>query len=96
MTCAEYQEALPYIIDSGGDKEHQAHLAGCSVCSDLVADLKYIADQAKLLVPMEEPPKRVWNGIQRSLEREGLVSRSAGNRGRLLKFRRAGTWMISL
>jgi hypothetical protein len=96
MTCAEYQEALPYNIDTGGDDEHKAHLASCPVCSDLVADLKYIADQAKLLVPMEEPPKRVWNGIQRSLEREGVASRSTGNRGRLLKFRRAGSWVISL
>jgi hypothetical protein len=96
MTCAEFQEALPYIIDSGGDAEHKAHLESCAVCSDLVSDLKYIAEQAKMLVPMEDPPKRVWNGIQRSLEREGLLTRPAGNRGRVLKFRRAGSWVITL
>ena len=44
-----------------------------SVCSDLVADLRYIAEAAKLLVPMEDPSPRVWNGIQESLEREGMV-----------------------
>ena len=73
MTCAEFQRVLPYIIDSGGNSEEEAHLKSCPVCSDLVADLKYIADQAKLLVPMEEPNPRVWSGIQSALEREGLV-----------------------
>jgi hypothetical protein len=73
MTCAEFQRVLPYIIDSGGNSEEESHLKGCPVCSDLVADLKYIADQAKLLVPMEDPNPSVWSGIQSALEREGLV-----------------------
>jgi hypothetical protein len=85
MTCVEFQKALPYIIDTGGDAEHQAHLQSCSVCSDLVADLRYIAEQAKLLVPMEDPPTKVWEGIQRGLEREGLTGRSSGPGGRILK-----------
>lgn len=84
MTCAEFQQALPYIIDSGGSAEHESHLNSCPVCRDLVQDLRYIAEQAKLLVPMEDPPARVWDGIQRSLEREGMA-RPAGSRGRLLK-----------
>lgn len=84
MTCAEFQQALPYIIDSGGSAEHEEHLRSCLVCRDLVQDLRYIAEQAKLLVPMEDPPARVWDGIQRSLEREG-VARPTGPRGRLLK-----------
>jgi hypothetical protein len=73
MTCAEFQRVLPFIIESGGNAEEQEHLQSCHVCSDLVADLKYIADVAKLLVPMEDPHPRVWDGIQKSLEREGLV-----------------------
>ena len=73
MTCAEFQRVLPYIIDNGGNSEEEAHLKSCPVCSDLVADLKYIADQAKLLVPMEDPNPHVWSGIQSALEREGLV-----------------------
>ena len=82
MTCAEFQAVLAYIIDNGGNAEQQEHLRECAVCSDLVADLKYIAEQAKLLVPMMEPPRSVWNGIKSSLEREGLVKDSA--RGSLL------------
>ncbi len=73
MTCSEFQKVLPYIIESGGNAEEEAHLKSCAVCADLVQDLKYIAEQAKLLVPMEDPSPRVWTGIRSALEREGLV-----------------------
>ncbi|MBZ5647281.1 MAG: hypothetical protein LAN37_08680 [Acidobacteriia bacterium] len=77
MTCAEYQKVLPDIIDSGGNAEEEAHRQSCQVCSDLVAVLKYIAEQAKLLEPTMDPDPRVWDRIQSSLEGEGLV-RPAG------------------
>ncbi len=95
MTCAEFQKILPYIIETGGSREEEAHLKTCPVCSDLVADLKYIAEQAKLLVPMEDPAPRVWEGIQKALQDEGLV-RPAGARGRLLGRPRWGSapWLL--
>lgn len=83
MTCAEFQRVLPYIIDTGGNAEQEEHLRECAVCADLVADLKYIADQAKLLVPMEDPSPRVWEGLQKSLEREGLVKSAPARRSLL-------------
>jgi hypothetical protein len=73
MNCAEFQKVLPYIIDGGGTQEQQQHLESCPVCTDLVSDLRYIAECAKLLVPMEDPSPRVWNGIQESLHRDGLL-----------------------
>lgn len=80
MTCAEFQKALPYIIDDGGNEEQQEHLKTCHVCSDLVADLHYIAEAAKLLVPMEDPSPRVWNGIQKAIEHdEGLAKPARRN-----------------
>lgn len=91
MNCAEFQRALPYIIETGGNAEQEAHLKSCHVCADLVADLRYIAEAAKLLVPMEDPSPRVWEGIQKSLEREGLAARPTGPRGRLLEIARWGT-----
>lgn len=81
MNCAEFQRVLPQIIDGGGTAEEEAHLRSCTVCADLVQDLKYIAEQAKLLAPMEDPAPRVWMNIKASLEREGLV-RPAGVRFR--------------
>lgn len=92
MTCAEFQSVLPYIIETGGSAEEEEHLKTCQVCSDLVADLRYIAEQAKLLVPMKEPNERVWRGIQKSLEREGLVKPVA--RKSTLGFH-AVYWLIS-
>jgi hypothetical protein len=83
MNCAEFQNVLPYIIETGGNAEEEAHLRACPVCSDLVQDLRYIAEQAKLLLPMHDPGPQVWDNIQGSLEREGLV-KPARARGRLL------------
>ncbi len=82
MTCAEFQEALPLFIDTGGNAEQEEHLQSCTVCHDLVMDLKYIAEVAKLLVPMEDPPARVWEGVQQAIATEG--ERAARPRGRLL------------
>jgi hypothetical protein len=84
MNCADFQKVLPYIIDTGGDPEHKDHLSTCSGCAELVSDLQYIADQAKLLVPMIEPSPRVWEEIQDSLKSEGLV-RPKRARGKVLK-----------
>lgn len=86
MKCAEFQNALAFIIETGGNKEEEEHLRSCAVCSDLVQDLRYIADAAKMLVPMEDPSPKVWDGIQKSLERDGLI-RPNGPRGRLLSFK---------
>ena len=77
MTCAEFQKVLPYIIDGGGSEEEQKHLETCHVCSDLVADLRYIAEAAKLLVPMEDPSPKVWSNIEREIDREGLAAKPA-------------------
>ena len=85
MNCAEFQKILPEIIESGGDPEEESHLKECDVCSDLVQDLRYIAEQAKLLLPMRDPSPKVWDGIQENLQREGLV-KPARARGRLLGF----------
>ena len=95
MTCAEFQETLPYIFESGGDPGQMEHLKTCQICSDLVQDLRYIAEQAKLLLPLRDPSPQVWENIQNSLEREGLVrpqakAQSAGKKKvaerRVLKF----------
>jgi hypothetical protein len=72
MNCHEFQKDLPEIIEGGGTDEQKKHLASCPVCADLVQDLRYIAEQAKLLVPMEDPSPRVWDGIERSLKQEGM------------------------
>jgi hypothetical protein len=83
MTCAEFQSVLPFIIETGGSAQEEDHLKSCKVCSDLVADLRYIAEAAKLLVPMAEPSSKVWTEIQKSLQREGLAKPAGSRKGSL-------------
>jgi hypothetical protein len=73
MNCQQFQETLPYIIERGGGGEDESHLQECESCASLVQDLRYIAEQAKLLLPMHDPNPRVWNNIEQSLQREGLL-----------------------
>jgi hypothetical protein len=73
MNCQQFQETLPYIIESGGGGEDDSHLQECTSCASLVQDLRYIAEQAKLLLPMHDPNPRVWSNIEQSLQREGLL-----------------------
>ena len=76
MTCAEFHELLPGLIDSGDIDQHP-HLTECDNCRALVRDLRYIAEQAKLLLPMRDPSPAVWNNIEQSLQKEGLVTRKS-------------------
>src|SRR5579864_831357 len=73
MNCQQFQETLPFIIESGGGGEDESHLQECESCASLVRDLRYIAEQAKLLLPMHDPNPRVWRNIEQSLQQEGLL-----------------------
>lgn len=87
MNCQKFQEVLPYIIESGGSEEEEGHLRTCPHCAELVQDLKYIATQAKLLLPMHEPSPRVWHGIQQSLHMDGLLPEGRMSpRGQVMTF----------
>src|SRR5215471_3435972 len=68
MTCREFQQALPDLIDEAGNAEQAAHLRGCTACSELVADLHVIAHEARALQASMEPPARVWGEIAATLE----------------------------
>ena len=78
MNCADFQRVLPDIIETGGDAEESSHLHSCAICSDLVQDLKYIAEAARMLVPMEDPSPQVWARIENSLQHEGFVRPARG------------------
>lgn len=74
MNCMEFQNALPGLLDGGAAPEVEGHLKSCAGCAGLVADLKEITGQARLLAAAEEPGPEVWTRIARSFEQEGLVS----------------------
>ena len=73
MNCTQFQNGLADFLDGQAAAEAQEHLKSCAPCSALVADLKEISGQARLLAAEEEPRPEVWARIEKSLELEGLV-----------------------
>ena len=68
--CAIFQEKLPSLFEGGGDLSLEPHLKTCQNCSALVRDLEYIAQQAKLLLPIHDPSPEVWENIQSEIKKE--------------------------
>ena len=78
MKCSDVDRILPDIvegvpIDGSQDLEVQSHLKTCADCSELVSDLKLIANEARHLAASEEPSPRVWARIAIELRAEGLI-----------------------
>ncbi|MBZ5521695.1 MAG: zf-HC2 domain-containing protein [Acidobacteriia bacterium] len=76
MNCEQFREILPHVIDeedAGGNAEVETHAESCPSCGEMVRDLRHIAEQAPLLLPMHDPGPRVWSNIQQSLISEGLI-----------------------
>jgi len=70
VDCAVFQDQLPSLFESGDDLNDHPHLKTCENCSALVRDLEYIAQQAKLLLPIHDPSPEVWENIQKELKKE--------------------------
>jgi hypothetical protein len=82
MTCNEFERVLPEL-GRDHNMEQEEHLRSCSACSDLVADLKVISQQARLLQASEEPSPWVWNSIEVALRQEGLIHETQPERLRV-------------
>jgi hypothetical protein len=74
--CAAFQDQLPSLFEAGEDLTNHPHLQSCEKCSALVRDLEYIAQQAKLLLPIHDPSPAVWDNIQTALKKEKEPSRA--------------------
>jgi predicted anti-sigma-YlaC factor YlaD len=68
--CASFQDELPSLFESGENLAAQPHLKTCENCRALVQDLEYIAQQAKLLLPIHDPGPAVWENIQNAIKKE--------------------------
>lgn len=73
MNCIECHRVLPEMLDGQLNAELEAHLTSCVSCSELVADLNAIVQEAASLKEAEEPSPRVWNMIEAQLRQEGLI-----------------------
>ena len=65
--CAAFQQRLPQLFGAETDFSRESHLESCDNCAELVRDLEYIAQQAKLLMPIHDPSPAVWENIKEAL-----------------------------
>ena len=70
MSCAEFQAKLPDLIGSGVDAGAHPHILNCELCRALLADLETIADAARKLLPVVDPPDDLWLHIESAIRSE--------------------------
>ena len=75
MSCAEFQAQLPELFGGGEMIGDHPHLQRCNLCRALLADLNAIAEAARDLFPVEEPPhaEALWEHIESAIAHEGVV-----------------------
>lgn len=81
MSCQEFQAQLPELIGSGENPADHEHIRECELCRALLADLETIAEAARQLFPVEEPPDKVWEQIESAIRNEGDSTNSDGGHG---------------
>lgn len=62
------QEGLAPLPDAA-----RAHVAGCSHCRGLIADLETIVSLSVQMPAEVEPPARIWVSLRNQLEQEGII-----------------------
>lgn len=70
MTCEQFQAQLSELIGMGEIVADHPHLQTCPRCRALLADLQTIAEAARQLLPIVEPPDEVWEHIESALKKE--------------------------
>jgi hypothetical protein len=70
MSCEEFQAQLPELIGSGRKISEHDHIQTCELCRALLADLETIAEAARQLFPIVEPPDNLWEQIESKIKNE--------------------------
>jgi hypothetical protein len=70
MSCEQFQSQLPELIGSGKIDANHPHLKDCELCQALLADLETIAEAARQLFPVQDPPPKLWEKIEIALKSE--------------------------
>lgn len=75
MSCEEFQAQMPELIGSGQDASAHPHVQSCDLCRALLTDLETIAEAARQLFPVEDPPDHLWDQIESAIKQEGNATR---------------------
>ena len=70
LSCEAFQAQLPDMIGSGVNLANHPHLRDCELCRALLADLETIAQAARQLFPIVEPPDELWEQIESKIRNE--------------------------
>ena len=70
MSCFAFQEQLPNLIATGESIASHPHYQSCPLCRELLADLETIAEAARQLLPVVEPPDDLWEHIESAIKEE--------------------------
>jgi len=70
MSCNEFQDQLPELIGSGESIANQPQYKDCALYRALLADLETIAEAARQLLPVVEPPDDLWEHIESAIQQE--------------------------
>jgi hypothetical protein len=70
ISCADFQAKLPDFIGSGANAGAHPHIQSCELCRALLADLETIAEAARQLFPVVDPPEDLWAHIESAIKNE--------------------------
>jgi hypothetical protein len=77
MQCNEVEMVLEQEGLAPLPEAAREHLAGCSACQNLLADLTSVVELAHELPAELDPPDRVWISLRAQLETEGVIKTPA-------------------
>ncbi len=75
MTCEEFQAQMAELIGSGEDVSIHPHVLGCTLCRALLTELETIAEAARQLFPVEDPPDTLWEKLETAIKQEDNQTR---------------------
>jgi hypothetical protein len=77
--CADFQDRLPELFETNANLSDEEHLKHCENCTALVRALEYIAQQAKLLLPIHDPSPTVWDNIRSAIKNDATQNSTSSS-----------------
>ena len=78
MQCKDVAQIIELEGFSPLPEAARGHVAGCPVCTSLVADFERIVVAAHEIPADVEPPSRIWISLRAQMEAEGIIRESEG------------------
>ena len=74
MNCEEFERGWQELEDASEVSPHlEKHRQECPACAEMAHDLLFIVQQARQMLPLENPPEAIWRQIRQQLESERVI-----------------------